>query len=186
MGRLLEDEKRKKRNQLILGVMLLAVMVLSVIGYSFQVNDNKNDKNSLEYNGFKFTGQGNLWVTKIGQLDFSFLFSPEEVPSINSDVNLLNSYVGEPLYILSDNYDSKVEILRNMQNIALRIQDACINAENCKNNIPVKTCEDNFIIIQESNETNITQNQSCVYITGKSEDLPKITDEFLFKSMGIK
>ena len=65
------------------------------------------------------------------------------------------------------------------------MQGACPENVTCAEDIPTKTCEERFIIIQESNETNIIQNESCVFITGKKEDLVKITDEFLYKAIGL-
>jgi len=74
------------------------------------------------------------------------------------------------------------------------VQSACLDEEAdifnltsaCETNSPIKNCADNFIIIRESNETKIMQNENCVFIQGKKENLIKITDEFLFNVFGIR
>ena len=67
------------------------------------------------------------------------------------------------------------------------MQKACPEYVNCTDeDLPTKTCEDNFIIIKEGNYSNIIQDENCVFIEGKQEDLVQIVDEFLFKILGIK
>jgi len=187
MGRAQDDEKRKKRNQLYLGVALVLVMIFSIVGFGFQVqDDDPSGGNTLSYNGYSFVNSGGFWIVQIGQVQFSFLFSPQETPSVGESLNKLNYYVNQPLYISSESYDAQGEILRNLDGIVLRIQEACTEEEECPGNFPIKTCEDNFIVIREGNLTAIEQNEGCVYITGPSQDLPMITDEFLYKIIGIK
>ena len=60
-----------------------------------------------------------------------------------------------------------------------------VSLENCEEDYPIKTCDDNFIIIKENNNTGIIQSESCVFIQGQQENLTMITDEFLFKVFGI-
>ena len=66
------------------------------------------------------------------------------------------------------------------------MQIACLDSAKCPENLPIKTCEDNFIIIEEKNKTAITQENKCIFIQGAKENLTKITDEFLFKVIGIR
>jgi len=79
-----------------------------------------------------------------------------------------------------------IEIYVNMAQIAERVTPACLSGTTCEENVPIKTCNDNFIIIKEASVNTVRQDSNCVYIEGKKEDLVKLTDEFLFKIMGIK
>jgi hypothetical protein len=56
----------------------------------------------------------------------------------------------------------------------------------CEETLPIKTCEDNFIIIKENNFTNIIQEDNCVFIQGPSENLTMVSDEFLFHILGVR
>ena len=63
---------------------------------------------------------------------------------------------------------------------------ACLDGEECEDEERVtKTCEDNFIIIQEAETTSVMQEDNCVFIKGKLEDLAEITDGFLLNIIGI-
>lgn len=182
-----EQGKKRKRNQIIVGIILVGVMLLSTLGYAFNDNSSKNSK-KIVYNGFKFENQQGLWVLNKDGIDFGFQYNPNEVERVNGAINLLNNYAGKPLYISSSNRDAEFEIYQNLDRIILRKQYACLNNSKCGDeNLPIKTCADNFIIIEESenNSSSIIQEQNCVFIKGSKEELVKITDEFLFKIIGV-
>jgi hypothetical protein len=122
----------------------------------------------------------------VGQFQFAFKHNPKEVEKIDSELKYLDTYYGKPLYISSESNEAGAEIERNLGQIALRIRRAYLEGEEGEENLPTKTCEDNFIIIKKSNNTEITQNESCVFIKGPLGNLTKITDEFLFKILDVE
>jgi hypothetical protein len=67
-----------------------------------------------------------------------------------------------------------------MKNFASRVQRACPENFICEEDIPIKTCENNFILIQISNESKIVQENNCVKIFGSEENILKNVDEFLY------
>jgi hypothetical protein len=186
-----DEEKRRKKNQWTIGIILIVVMLGSTFGIIVDSFGKKTQGNP-KYNGYEFVKQGSYWYTQIGSKQYIFMYNPYEVQeSFNITVinmTYINSYKGYPLYIYSDNYQAGIEISRNFEGIALRMQNACLNGliSNCSESLPVKDCTDNFIIIKEFNESGIYQQDKCVFITGKKEDLIKLTDEYLFKVSGIK
>jgi hypothetical protein len=147
--------------------------------------ETRRRQQKINYNGISFEEKTGYWFTTIGNLNFVFKYNPNQVPDINSNINKLNSYSKKPLYISSENYEATTEISRNLGQIATRISNACFD-ENCTGDYPIKTCEDNFLIIKKSDSLNITQDQNCVFIEGPYENLTQISDEFLFKALGIK
>jgi len=184
---IIQKEKSNRTNQIILGIILVGMMFFSVVGYSFQ-GETGGNTNKIIYNGFEFINQNEYWFLEMGNYQFSFKFNPNQVGRIDSELKYLNSYSGKPLYISSENNEASSEIYRNLfynNGIVQRMQSACLTAEECKDNSPIKTCSDNFIIIKESTEVGITQNEGCVFITGPQEDLTQISDEFLFKILNV-
>jgi hypothetical protein len=183
-----KEVKRQKKNQIIIGTILILIMFSSVLGFGFGTGSSNNSGSSeITYNGLEFINQNNLWYLTINEVNFIFRYNPLQVQKISSQVNDFNSYYQEPLYIQSENSEAELEIYLNLGQIALRTQKACY--ENCveeNSDLPIKTCEDNFIIIQESENMEILQQDNCVFIKGPSEDLIKITDEFLFKILRIE
>jgi hypothetical protein len=194
-----EEQKRKQRNQIIIGVILVVVMFGSVFGLATMNFDNENNDNSVNYNGYEFYGQNNYWYLGIGERDFVFQYNPYQIQdSFNvttENLRYLNDYSGQALYLNSyDSPTSEGEIVRVFNGIALRIQRACL-AENgtivdsdCPEDLPLKDCTNNFIIIKEDPEGNerIIQQDKCVFIYGSAENLIKLTDDYLYRIMGIK
>jgi hypothetical protein len=182
------SERKTKRNQLILGIIMILVMFFSVVGYSFSVKEKEGSNEKMIYNGTTFTKESGLWNTNIGSFKFSFKYNPKEVENVSAELNLLKSYSGKPLYFSANG--AEAEIARNFfyQNqIVQRVQYACLEEEECiMKDYPVKTCQDNFIIIKESSTNEIKQQQNCLFISGKKEDLIKLTDSVLFKIIGIQ
>jgi len=186
------EEKKQKRNQAILGFVLIFVMFSSVLGYAF-INfsyDNTEEigsenQNSIEYNGFVFTEQNGFWILNLNSKSFIFRNNPNNIPEINSSgLNFLGDYYERPLYISSISIDAESEIRSNLAQFANRTKSACLENEECDENLEIKTCEDNFIIIKEGEES-ISQEMNCVFIQGKKEDLVKLADSFLFELLGI-
>lgn len=181
------EGKKRKRNQLIVGGILIIVMIFSTIGFAFQGNGPGVDDGTVySYNGYDFVQQNGLWIAQIGQATFGFLYHPTHTEDIEVETKTLSNYVGMPLYISSSSPSAEQEIYRNLDQVILRRQYACLEGQNCTGDIPIKTCEDNFIIIKEDVVNNIVQDQNCIYIIGNAKDLPKVADEFLFRIMGVK
>ncbi len=191
-----EHEKKRKRNQIILAVVLGAVMILSTLGFAFQnaifsgsSSYGNSGLNQTTYNGYTFTNQNNLWY--IG--NFSFTYLPSEVNYTTIGIKSASVYQQNPLYIYSNDSGAQVEVTTDLGMLAQRVQQACpspatgIAVSNCDSSLPVKTCSDNFIIIQQSNNNeSITQSNGCVFIKGQQQDLTKLADAFLYKTLGIK
>jgi len=191
------EAKKQKRNQMIVGIVLIFVMFGSVFGVIVGSFGQDKDNSNIEYNNIKFVEQNNFWFANKGGLDFVFKNNPEQVKKIDVELNYFNNYENKPLYIYSENYEAELEVSRNFfyQNqIVQRVQSACLNesadifnlTSDCKTNSPIKNCADNFIIIRESKDVGIIQNENCVFIYGEKENLTKITDEFLFNVFGIR
>ncbi|MCK9569213.1 hypothetical protein M0R72_09770, partial [Candidatus Pacearchaeota archaeon] len=172
------EEKKRKKNQFLVGGLLILVMVLSTVGYSF--NNQEDNSEKIVYNGVKFIKSDNLWYANVGDFQFSFSYNPAETEEINSTLNFLNKYENLPLYVYSENSEATVEIYRNLfynNLIVQRMQEACPESEKCEAEIPVKNCSNNFIIIKKSETNEIQQKQNCTFINGKDEELVKLTDE---------
>ena len=190
-----QEEKKRKRNHIIIGLALIFVMFSSVLGFAFinfsqsgigntnTNNINSNNINSVNYNGFEFVEQNGFWILNQNGINFVFRYNPHKVPQIYSNIKPLENYQNKTLYLYSEDVLAESEIYGNLLSFVNNVENACL--EECEENFPVKTCQDNFIIIREGNRS-ITQENNCVFIEGKKEDLIKLADEFLFKLMNIE
>ncbi len=178
-------DKSSRNKQLFVGLILIVLMLVSTLGYAFNRGDSTSATTKVVYNGFTFYNQNGYWITQIGSNQFWFVNNPNEVPSIGGEVNPISSYSGQPLYIASNNTIATNEIYTNLGNIALRVSYACLKGEDCGGDFPIKTCDDNLIVIREGNVSTIVQENNCVYIVSPAENITRVTDEFLFKTIGI-
>ncbi|MEN7981894.1 MAG: hypothetical protein ABFQ65_00420 [Nanoarchaeota archaeon] len=189
MRRLISKQKQQRQDrvkQIIVGSVLIVIMFASVLGYAFQGQGNE-ENSDIEYNGFEFVKQNNFWILDD---EFMFKYNPLETEDFyfKEYVNLLSDFQNNPLYIYSENKEAELEVYKNLYNSVQRIQYACLNNSfnlNCESSWPTKTCENNFILIQEG-EFNVWQENNCIFIKGPKENLTKISDEVLFKIIGIK
>jgi len=178
--------KKQKRNQLIVGLILIVVMFFSVFGYGF-LNTKEEGNKKLNYNGFEFMAQNGFWITNVNNFQFVFRYNPNQVEKIDSKLNTLKNYYQKPLYLSSENSEAEAEIYSNLNPLVQRTQRACLEGEECLDeNLPIKTCEDNLIIIRENSTSGIRQEDNCVFIQGTQENLLKLSDEFLFKILEIE
>jgi hypothetical protein len=187
-----EQERKRKRNMIIMGVVLILIMGLSTIEYSINRETTTNTDNSkkISYNGITFSKQSGYWFFNYGGYQFSTVYNPKETEDISFIMKAnLQTYSGKPLYFVGDYPESFSEINKNLNRFVLREQMACILGENCSEELPIKNCsEDNLIIIKEpiGNENEkIYQNKSCVFIISSYSNQTRYIDSFLFNVLGI-
>ena len=190
-----EMDKKNKKNQIIIGILLVGLMILSSVGYAFVHEDNGiGSTTKSSYNGFSFLKNGEFWGVSISGSTFNFKNLPQD--TVNASVSLgsinLNSYSAKPLYLIGSDksYEAAREIVNNLGTSVLRYQDACLNGTICENpDFPTKECNENLIIfsdVQTSsnvNQTRVYTDGSCVYISG---DYALGADAFLYKLLGVK
>ncbi len=185
-----EKDKKTKRNQLIIGMILIGLMLLSTAGYAF-INDEETTSEKIEYHGIEFQKDNSgYWNFNMQGQNFMTFYNPQETESINFfSQSSLQNYADKPLYFESEFIEPNTEISRNLNSFVLRFNKACLS-NNCSDNSPVKNCSlDNVIIIKDLDENNklenIYQQENCVFITASAENQTRYADIFLFRILGI-
>ncbi len=200
-----EIEKKETNRKTTLGIIMVLLMLLSTAGYAL-LNQSSNNTGSssenqgnpngqiVEFNGIKFIGQDNgLWKFEVtgAQSPFYSSYTPKEVEKIRVPTISLQELSQKPLYY-SGNGLVFSEIYGNINPYVLRGQEACYqeSGKNCTDDLPIKDCSNNFIIIRElndeSNETSkITREENCIFVNAKNSDILKSADALLFRILGI-
>ena len=177
-----ELDKRKKRRNSILSVVMLLVLIGGTAGYAFSFSDsstqdggsntgnsNAGDYDYASYNTLNIEGQ-----------DLNFVNKPEEVQNIGVEISKrVSEYSGKPLYISSNNEEVTREIATTLGKFASRVQRACYGT--CAEDLPIKTCEDNLIVIDITAEPGVLEEKNCVFVNGGISS----ADAFLYKVFGI-
>lgn len=192
-------EKKRKRNQFILGGFLVLVMMGSVFGVivSSFGNNSKTQGNLIKVNGINFIDYQGRWIYQDSEDSFfSFRNLPNETGIGLGEVNSLKNikeYSGKVFYFYSEDNIVKMQLRENFAQLVLRIQEAC--PENSSNetieyciekDLPIKDCSNNFVIVREDNESRIFTENNCVFIQGDKKDLNRLTDEFIYQTVGLK
>jgi hypothetical protein len=186
-----ESERKNRRNQIVIGIILIGLMTLSTAGYAITSNSDNKDSKPVEYNGVTFTRSSDYWSFNSNGYDFLTKYNPEETKDIQiSNKILLEDYKNKPLYFATLSGVPDIEIARNLnERIALRIQSACISENNCTQDLPLKDCSlDNIIVIKEplTNQSEmIYQDEKCIFIRANELNQTKYADAFLFNLLGI-
>ena len=192
MRSLVHKKDNTKRNQIILGVFLIIVMTFGTFAYAFGSRGDEDSSEKIEYKGIEFVQDASgYWYFNTQGYEFITKYNPEETKNIVffSSFNL-NNYANKPLYFVGDLKEGASEISRNLADrFVLRIQEACLNEEECEGDIPVKNCSvDNIIsfeqVLEEGLET-IYQEENCVFIIADSVNQTRYADRFLFEILGI-
>jgi len=193
-----QEDKKRKRNQILIGVVLMLVMFFSTIGYGYSYfisnNEDIGDINdtiqTYDFNGFEFRDLNGFFITNKNGNSLIFRNSPDDVKNIFGieidSLDKIEFYKDKELYVYSDDDLAKSEIITNINLFVKDISGACYDGKNCGVGVPIKTCEDNLIVIEESENSRIFKKDNCVFIQGKKEDLILFTDKYLFKLFGIE
>ena len=177
-----EVDKRKRRNQFIVGGVLIFLMIISTLGYAFQgqtQNSGGAVTNTTTYNGISFSYQNGFWVTGYSEKRIAFTYAPSQLASDLSNLTKsITDFQNKPVYIYSEDSNSTSEFSVNLAGFASQV----ITTQG----ISFKDCSQNSIIIQKSLTDSISQQDNCILISGQEQDLIALSDNVMFKLFGIK
>lgn len=177
-----ELQSKRKRNTIIISLVMLGIMVISTGGYAFITgieNQQNNGANVSKIRGVE--NRGGEWYFQFEGQDIYLSSSPDDTANISVSLGYMNldKYREKVLYVASDNNGMASEIGASLGKFASRAQAACYG--NCSQNLPAKDCSNNLVVWHESENSRVYSNQSCIFIDG---DL-KAVDAFLYKIFGI-
>lgn len=182
-----QRDKKNKRNQLIIGIVLITVLLFSTFGYAFN-NDDEGSSEKVEYNGIDFIQDNSgYWRFSKDGKKFVTRYNPLETEDVLvSGVFGLNDYSDNPLYLVSESQEVIYEIVANLNQFILRPHEACLNEESCERDLPIKNCSvDNVVVVREGEDKGVVKEEKCVFITSDLGNQTRYADAFLFKVLGI-
>tara|TARA_Y100000310_G_scaffold76463_1_gene72951 strand:+ start:4717 stop:5316 length:600 start_codon:yes stop_codon:yes gene_type:complete len=189
-------ESRDKRNRTAIGVVLIVLMVSSTVGFIFAFhggglpgsNSDEIDYD-FEYNDIGFFRSGSKLVFQVGNGVFETSLEPSEIESVEFNVFVnAEDFFNRPLYFVFDQREEVVEELeRNLGSLALRYDDACLEDRECSDEeFVVKSCEDNVIVISESEEIKTYKEGNCIFLEGPKDMQMILADKLIYRALGIQ
>ena len=192
-----ERDKKTKKNQIIIGVLLIGLMVLSTAGFALMNTTHSGgsgqnyDYETREYNGIEFIRQDSFWATQINGKTYAFVYLHDEIEDVDIAItNTLTDYLNSPLYIVNGNGTREIIAFNMLPEFALRVNDACLDEATCESDeYPIKSClHDNIIVFKDDDPestrvTRVYQENNCIIIEG---DKAKGADKFLQHILSVK
>lgn len=177
-----EEDKRKRRNQFIVGGVLIVVMLLSTLAYAFQgqvQNSGSTAANTTTYNGISFSNQNGFWATTYGNHRIAFTYAPSQITSDLSNVTKnISDFTNRQVYLFSEDSNSTSEWSVNLAGFASQVTPV--------QDLSNLDCSNNFIVVQKTLSDSVYQRQNCIFISGQQQDLIGLSDNVMFKLFGIK
>ncbi len=193
-----EQDRKRKRNYLIMGIVMVLLMIISPAAYGlFYNNDSTNSNNSdniVNYNNIKFVKDSNgYWLFSFGGGNFMTRYNPQELNGTKSSLmSTLSTYKDQVLsFEWNETQEGVFEIRRNFEgnSIPKRVVGRVCLTENCSLDIPTKSCfEDKVISFRipfEGEKERIYKEDNCVFIIANETNQVKFADAFLFNIIGI-
>jgi len=199
-----ERDRKRRQNQLLVGIVMIGLLVLSTAGFSLLSSDNSEDSNHdgssriVTENGYSFTNYQGQWALNYGGTEIFFTYLPSEVADVLIEGEFeVSSYFGSTLYFVGDGGAAGNKVLQVIGSYASKHQSACLEGYSCEGDLPSKRCDANLIIFdtgtfigEESEvygdidfeETKVIKRDNCVFIGG---DQLRSADAFLYKVLGV-
>ncbi len=180
--------KEKEKKSIAIPLFIIAIMVLSALGYAIFQGENSN---LVKVNGFKFAKvQDKYWTTKFQGESYMFYFSPEDIKELPMEAFTLPSYV----YLVSNpnaNYSQtnlqtieviKFELKNSLQSLGKTVSLNFTNQVSCEDASPSTA----VVNIDFGNETKVAANGNCIQIEGTDTGkLVAARDKFLMHVLGV-
>ena len=206
-SRIVREEKRRKRNSLIMGSILVFLMVFSLAAYG--ISQNNESANSFEYNGFKFQAEnvqgGVLLFTNINGQKIGFYTDPLASQNVaDSDfaglsLRRVSSVVfsKEPVSGFDVAYNQVYydAMIFDFQRFSQKNVLMGVTKEEVFNPVPVYTCEDAtlttmvFILSQGPFEVETPEivklDENCYGVRADMYQIFIVRDYLLYKLLGV-
>lgn len=179
----------KNRKKIVLPLFIAGIMVFSVFGVIIDsLSSAPPSTQKINYKGYEFVFDGQLWSTVKEKTKIEFLFNPNDIETVYTSNLIEKMGMHKKIYLVmspKEQLAQEKERLRQIIAGIMRIPvvNACPQDEEGCENLPLKNCSDAvvndiFIIkIEEGTENMIQEEGSCVAIIGNAEYLTKITEK---------
>lgn len=174
------SDRKRRRGQLIIGLVMIGLMVLSSVGYAFSVFSGSNSGTQNQPSG-QPVFDGSSWIVDLGGKKFSFLSSIDDVRNVSFNASVsAGDYSAKSVYLVAESPAVLREIQGVVGPVALRMQEACYGPCN-RTDLPEKDCSNQMIIWHASETNRVYQRDSCVFIEGDM----RAVDAFLYRLLGL-
>ena len=160
-----EMEKKRKRNSLILSIVMISILVFSTAGYFSLREDDASSSGDNRVENI-----GDSWILRYGDQIMQLSNSPESAKNVSISLfKSISDYSGKTVYIASESDPELYEISSTLGRYIDRLQPACYGK--CDKDLPEKNCNETMIVIRslnisENSKGRVYESDNCVFIEG--------------------
>jgi len=186
-----EKNKKIKKQQFVVGMLLIFLMLFSSIGFAFNNATQEVISDRVVYNGIEFRKDVDYWRFTFNGNEFVTRYNPQEIGTVSITTSQqLTNYANAPLYFSGEEGEHFIELERNLAGrFVLRTSRACVEGTLCTEDLPLKNCATDSIIVYKNANNNeeekIYQQEGCTFIVAQTQNQAQYADAFLFKILGI-
>jgi hypothetical protein len=196
-------EKSERRKKFYISLFIVAVMVLSTLGFvaSYGQGNINSGGTDYSYNGIEFTQLGNQWQTTVdtpfGEQDFTFFYHPlhftTTVPSeiteaitASPDITLtFDPNITQVQFIDAGRFQLSNYLINNLgKNV-----EHATTSNTTAYALPVLTCtsgQTHITITYREGESGISQENNCITIQSYSSvDYLQYSEQIIYKLLGV-
>lgn len=188
------DKKRKKTVQIVMGLFIVIIMVMSVLELTLY----RNTGTTLQFNTYKFEldDSTRMYRVTINKTPHLFRYYPPDLADINTSPEL-KSILSSAQYIvytfdpnmtdLPDIEQVRYEITRDIPIPSILAVEKNITAYE---SLPVAACSDAtsqmpVVSFQQSPNASITTEGNCIILTGEGLQFYRLKDVLTYTYLGI-
>ena len=208
--KILRKERRKKRNSIIIGLILVSLMMVSIIGFSKNTSENTGSSNFV-YNGFTFkpelvNNNNVIFIASMnGQEIGYFYFQPKDTEAIEVPEELKSVLLNSKSVIVTQtplSVDGSADVGRvyidrlssDLQTVGGIQVIKGINSKDIFDDRPVFNCEDAteempvFVYLGTYSGTSKISEISdyCYSIDAQGIDIIRVRDRIIYLKMNVQ
>lgn len=174
-------KKNKSNKKMMMSLFIIAIMVLSAFGFVMSYQTSQAEK-LKPYNGYKFTGTPQGFMTKINDNEFYFKYYPGDIEAINTSVSFKDALKNKK--VISVTYDPDSEFASLIAELQFDMEQkfskygsifltkGLTNATGYT--LPEVTCADAteespVIYFKKGEKSDITAENSCIILEAETE-----------------
>jgi ABC-type glycerol-3-phosphate transport system permease component len=176
------EKRRQKTTQIIIGIFIAALMVLSVFGIILGNSSGTTGADVIAEQGYDFalvgTQTGQYWQTELGGIERQFFYLPSQVTSVPASFNQA-SLQEATLYLAFDPAETNLEVIDYARytfanDLSAYGQTALsgMTQPSAAYAFPIINCSSTttpVILFRIGNETSIGQEEYCVVVQGTDQ-----------------
>jgi hypothetical protein len=196
MARKIEKKKSFLSKKNLIGIFIVAIMVLSAVGFIAEQNGQSGDT----YMGKRFSLVNGKWQTSVDGKERAFTFHPRDLESINISPDAINYIKSvKMIYVTFDPNSTlvqdfeimRLDLERELPNFGIYPVTGVASRSTAYSAFPTVTCANAttfvpVIYLKSAETTNVTSQGGClIFEARESYDVPALKERLLYGLYGI-